>query len=42
MPEGDLKEVAAQLRNWAVDRYGSLDHAITNEYEVVWHAYDLP
>ena len=41
IPERDLKEVAAQLRHWAVDRYGSLDHEITNEYEVVWHAYDL-
>lgn len=42
MSEAELHQVAARLREWAVDRYGSLDHVVTNEYKVVWHAYELP
>lgn len=42
MPEAELHEAAARLREWAVARYGSLDHELTNEHQVVWHAYELP
>jgi SAM-dependent methyltransferase len=33
---------AVEVRRWAEERYGPLDHAPLEEYEMVWHAYDLP
>ena len=41
IPEAKLHEAATGLREWAVERYGSLDRKVPNEYEVLWYAYEL-
>jgi SAM-dependent methyltransferase len=33
---------AAAVRRWAEDRYGPLDRAKLEEYEILWRAYDVP
>jgi len=37
-----LGSVAADVRGWAEERFGPLDHVPRAQHEVVWHAYDLP
>lgn len=42
LPDEDVRAASAEVREWARERYGSLDRPVENEYEVVWRAYDLP
>jgi len=37
-----LARTAAEVRRWAEDKYGPLDQIPLEEYELVWHAYDVP
>jgi SAM-dependent methyltransferase len=37
-----LRAAADRLKEWAIQRYGSLDEADANEFAIPWRAYDLP
>jgi ubiquinone/menaquinone biosynthesis C-methylase UbiE len=39
LPETTLKEAAQQGRAWAIERFGSLDAALTSEQQFVWEIY---
>ena len=40
--EGRRREAAAEVRSWALARYGSLDPPGSRDVAIEWRAYDLP
>jgi SAM-dependent methyltransferase len=36
------RRAAAEVRAWAEDRWGPLEEVLDDDFEIVWHAYDLP
>jgi ubiquinone/menaquinone biosynthesis C-methylase UbiE len=40
--EGKRREAVAELREWARDRWGSLDPPGGRDVAIEWHAFDLP
>jgi SAM-dependent methyltransferase len=42
LDERERRTAAARLRSWLEERYGPLDTPFPDDYEIVWHAYDLP
>jgi SAM-dependent methyltransferase len=40
--EGRRREAAAEVRRWALERYGTLDPPGSREVAIEWQAYDLP
>jgi SAM-dependent methyltransferase len=42
VPDGRRREIAAQVRGWALERFGSLDPPGSRDVAIEWRAYDLP
>ena len=42
LSDDELSDAVEELRVWGRERFGSLDRAVTNGYEVVWKVYELP
>jgi ubiquinone/menaquinone biosynthesis C-methylase UbiE len=40
--EGKRREAVAELRAWALERWGSLDPPGARDVAIEWHAFDLP
>jgi SAM-dependent methyltransferase len=40
--EGRRREAAAEVRRWALERFGSLDPPRSRDVAIEWRAYDLP
>jgi hypothetical protein len=41
VPDARRREVAADVRRWAEERFGTLDPPETHEVTIQWRAYDL-
>lgn len=42
MPDDVRRRTAAEVREWAIDRFGPLEEVPRATFDVVWRAYDLP
>jgi SAM-dependent methyltransferase len=42
VPDDQRRVIAAQVRRWALDRFGSLDPPGSRDVAIDWRAYDLP
>jgi SAM-dependent methyltransferase len=42
IPSDDLERTAREVRAWAEERFGPLDRASDEGYDLHWRAYDLP
>jgi SAM-dependent methyltransferase len=42
IPAEDLARVAPEVRAWAEERFGPLDHTPPHRFELAWRAYDIP
>jgi SAM-dependent methyltransferase len=42
VPDDQRRVIAAQVRRWALDRFGSLDPPGSRDVAIEWRAYDLP
>jgi SAM-dependent methyltransferase len=42
VPDAVRRGIGPELRDWAKDRFGSLERPVEPDLEIVWRAYDLP